>query len=68
MKSDDWTVAGQVAVKMAKAQIASGRALDEKFLAKVGRRLAGLGYESGMVYEVLGRLRRVEKRRNAAEE
>lgn len=67
-KSDDWTVAGQVAVKMAKAQIASGRALDEKFLAKVGRRLAGLGYESGMVYEVLGRLRRVEKRRNAAEE
>ena len=67
-KSDDRTVAGQVALKMAKAQITSGRPLDEKFLAKVGRRLAGLGYESSMVYEVLGKLRQVEKRRNAVEE
>ena len=67
-KSDDRSVAVQVAVKMAKAQIASGRSLDEKFLAKVGRRLAGLGYDSSMVYEILGKLRQVEKRRTAAEE
>lgn len=30
--------------------------LDEKLKAKIGRRLSGLGYSTGMIYDVIGKL------------
>lgn len=35
---------------------------DEKSLAKIGRKLASLGYHTDVIYEVIGQLRRTEAR------
>lgn len=43
--------------KMARQQALDGKPLDERFQARVGRRLAGLGYSADTVYYVLGKLR-----------
>ncbi|MDD4121785.1 MAG: regulatory protein RecX [Eubacteriales bacterium] len=32
--------------------------IDEKIIAKIGRRLASLGYESNVIYDIIGQLRR----------
>lgn len=39
-------------------KVVSGRTIDEKLLAKVGRRLTFLGYSSDVVYKVIGTYRR----------
>lgn len=44
----------KVGRKMLRIQLDSGREADKNFMAKVGRRLAGLGYESGAIYYVIG--------------
>lgn len=36
------------------AKIADGRQIDEKLLARMGRRLTSLGYRADIVYQVLG--------------
>lgn len=36
------------------AKIADGRQIDEKLLAKMGRRLTSLGYSSDVVYQIIG--------------
>lgn len=45
-----------VGKKMLRIQRASGKDADKNFMAKIGRRLASLGYESSVVYYVIGRL------------
>ena len=44
-------------LKMADEQLAKGKEIDDKFLSKVGRRLMSLGYNSGVCYYVIGRIR-----------
>ena len=39
----------EIAVKMTRQHLAEGKELDEKFLARVGRRLAGQGYSADTV-------------------
>ena len=41
--------------------IVSGKEIDEKLIAKVGRRLQTQGFDSGEVYFVIGRLRDMQK-------
>ena len=36
------------------AKIAAGKQIDEKLMAKMGRRLTGLGYRSDVVYQIIG--------------
>ena len=55
--SDEKGRALEVGRKMARQQADSGKLQDEKFSAKVARRLAGLGYSTSIVYYVLDRLR-----------
>ena len=50
----------EVAVKMARQQLSEGKALDEKFLARAARRLAGLGYTTDVIYFVIGKLRGIK--------
>ena len=57
LEEDEKVTAYEVGVKMAKSQINAGKALDDKFMAKVGRRLMSLGYNSGCCYYVIGKLR-----------
>lgn len=52
-----------VAVKMTRAQLESGKPLDEKYYAKVARRLAGLGYTTDVIYFVIGKLRGIKTKR-----
>ena len=52
----------EVAVKMARQQLSEGKALDEKFLARAARRLAGLGYTTDVIYFVIGKLRGIKTR------
>lgn len=40
--------------KMLKEQIAAGKEADKAFCAKVGRRLMAMGYDSGVIYSVIG--------------
>lgn len=47
----------QVGEKMLRQHLENGKEVDQKFLAKVGRRLAGLGYSADTVYFVLGKLK-----------
>lgn len=58
---DGWTedrqAALSVGMKMTAAQRELGKAIDDKFLAKVGRRLTGLGYDSGTCHYVIGKIR-----------
>ncbi len=58
---DDATVARSVAQKMAKNQLADGKELDEKFMARLARRLAGLGYTSSVIYGVSKEIREYER-------
>ena len=53
-------------MKMAQNQTELGKPVDQKFLARVGRRLAGLGYDSGTCYYVMGRVK--DSCRNAESE
>ena len=65
---DDRRVALSVGMKMAVNQADSGKPSDEKFLARVGRRLAGLGYDSGTCYYVIGKVRDYGKEREREDE
>lgn len=51
----------EIGVKMTRQQLQDGKELDEKFLARVGRRLSGQGYSADVVYFVLGKLRGIRK-------
>ena len=53
----------EIGEKLAMQQRENGKDRDEKFFARVGRRLAGLGYDSGTIYSVLGKLRQDERDR-----
>ena len=46
-----------IAKKMLDAHISSGKAFDEKIKAKIGRRLISLGYNEGICYHVINKLR-----------
>ena len=65
---DDKCAALSVGMKMAVNQADSGKPSDEKFLARVGRRLAGLGYDSGTCYYVIGKVRDYGKEREREDE
>ena len=64
---DDMPVAREVAQKMARNQLADGKELDEKFMARLARRLAGLGYSSSVIYGVSKEIREYERDRDAEE-
>lgn len=66
--TDDRTNALKIGSRMARDQEASGKELDEKFMARVGRRLMGLGYESGICYYVIGKLRDYSKEKAREDE
>jgi len=53
----DRDAALEVGLKMARQQSASGKDFDQKFLARVGRRLAGLGYDSSTCYYVMDKVK-----------
>ena len=53
---------------MADEQLAKGKEIDDKFLSKVGRRLMSLGYNSGVCYYVIGRIREDKKNTERWEE
>lgn len=54
---EDRQTAMNTALKMAKARLEEGKAPDDKFFAKVGRRLFQLGYDSGTIYGVIADLK-----------
>ncbi len=56
-KSDE-ALAKSVAEKMIRDQQALGKSIDDKFLAKIGRRLASLGYNPGVIYGIINRYRK----------
>lgn len=62
-ETDDRVLAMEIGEKMARQQRENGKDRDEKFFARVGRRLAGLGHDSGTIYSVLGKLRQDERNR-----
>ena len=66
--ADDRAKALSVGMKMAINQGDMGKAIDDKFLARVGRRLAGLGYDSGICYHVIGKVRDYCKEREREDE
>ncbi len=67
--ADDRAAAIAVGCKMLRNQWDDGKPVDDRFLARVGRRLAGLGYDSSTIYDILGKLRQDERdRREAADE
>ena len=51
----------EIAVKMTRQHLGEGKELDEKFLARVGRRLAGQGYSADTVYFVMNKLRGLKR-------
>ena len=51
----------EIAVKMTRQHLTEGKELDEKFLARVGRRLAGQGYSADTVYFVVNKLRGLKR-------
>ena len=51
----------EIAVKMTRQHLAEGKELDEKFLARVGRRLTGQGYSADTVYFVVNKLRGLKR-------
>ena len=55
---DDATSAMRTAVQMLRNLTEDGKKADEKFFAKVGRRLFQLGFDSSVIYGVIGDLRR----------
>ena len=64
---DDHAAALAVGHKMLRNQWDDGKVADDKFLARVGRRLAGLGYDGSVIYDILGKLRQDERDRREAE-
>lgn len=54
---DEKARALEIGLKMRKQQLSEDKPVDEKFCAKVGRRLAGKGYSADVIYFVLGKLR-----------
>ena len=65
--TEDRDAALAVARKMLRGQWEDGKAADDKFLARVGRRLAGLGYDGSVIYDILGKLRQDERDRREAD-
>ena len=51
----------EIAAKMTRQHLGEGKELDEKFLARVGRRLAGQGYGADTVYFALNKLRGLKR-------
>lgn len=51
----------EIAVKMTRQQLADGKPLDEKFMARVGRRLSGQGYSADTIYFAVNKLRGLKK-------
>lgn len=50
----------EIGRKMAVSQLNSGKDCDEKFCARVGRKLMTMGYDSGTCYYVMGRIRNMK--------
>ncbi len=50
----------EAAMKAAKKILIGEMKPDEKVLAKIGRRLASLGYHTDIIYDILGQLRKSE--------
>ena len=65
--AEDRDAALAVARKMLRGQWEDGKTVDDRFLARVGRRLAGLGYDSSVIYDIFGKLRQDERDRREAE-
>ena len=57
-KSDE-ALAKAVAEKMIKDQLSLGKPMDDKFLAKIGRRLASLGYNPGIIYGIINSCKKI---------
>lgn len=51
----------EIGAKMTRQHLAEGKELDEKFFARVGRRLAGQGYRADTVYFVMNKLRGLKR-------
>ena len=51
----------EIGVKMARQQFMEGKELDERFLNRVGRRLAGKGFAADSAYFVVKKLRGIKK-------
>ncbi len=51
----------EIGVKMTRQQLEAGKDLDEKFLARVGRRLSGQGYSADVIYFVMNKLRGLKR-------
>lgn len=51
----------EIAVKMIRQHLAEGKELDEKFLSRAARRLAGQGYSADTVYFVVNKLRGLKR-------
>lgn len=66
--SDEREAALSVGMKMALNQADLGKDIDDRFLARVGRRLAGLGYDSSTCYYVIGKVRDYGKERESENE
>lgn len=54
---DDRSVAMGLALKMAEAQTGEGKPADDKFFARVARRLSAKGFAAGVIYSVISQLR-----------
>ncbi len=54
---EDRRIAERLGAKMARAQLGEGKATDEKFYAKVARRLSAQGFSAEVIYGVLSDLR-----------
>ena len=51
----------EIGVKMARQQLSEGKELDEKFLNRVGRRLAGKGFTADSAYFAVNKLRGIKR-------
>ena len=51
----------EIGAKMTRQHLSDGKELDEKFFARVGRRLAGQGYSADTVYFVVNKLRGLKR-------
>lgn len=58
----------QVGMAMTRRQLADGKAVDQRFQARVGRRLSGLGYSTEMIYWVLDQLRAAAEKMQTMED
>lgn len=62
----DSRLAYEIGLKLAERQLEEGKEIDQRFLARVGRHLAGLGYDSGIVYNILGKLREYGRKKSGS--